>query len=106
MSVIKYTFLLFALNSPLDAGEKLSIEEVHDAIEAGLVASLLKEKFGRGIDLSFYSIQEWAEFHERWQNYLNAVDAQRKFGVGRNGLCLLVAYVTEGIQELAHKTAG
>ena len=36
---------------------------------------------------------------EEWKGLLNAVDAGRKFGVRRSGLCLLVAYLIEGIQR-------
>ena len=50
------------------------------------------------IDLSIFDETKRAALVAEWQDLLNAVDARRKFGVEKNGLCLLVAYCLEGIQ--------
>jgi hypothetical protein len=37
-----------------------------------------------------------------WQSMANAIDAEKKLGVANNGICLLLAYVVEGIQMRTH----
>jgi len=36
---------------------------------------------------------------DEWRNFANAIDAKRKFGIEKNGLCLLLAYVIEGMRQ-------
>lgn len=50
------------------------------------------------MDLSVLSPADRDEINDEWESTVNAVDEARKMCVDRNGLCLLVAYILEGIQ--------
>ena len=51
--------------------------------------------------MSLLESADRTEIHRDWENLVDAVDERRKFAVDRGGLCLLAAYVLEGIQRRA-----
>jgi hypothetical protein len=101
MRITYLTFLAFGLNSALDSGKYSTVayREVVDHIESGTIFAFLKDRLGEDIDLSLLDTPKQKVLLEEWQNLLNVADARRKFGVENNGLCLLVAYLLEGIQQ-------
>jgi hypothetical protein len=102
MRITYLTFLAFGLNSALDSGKYSTVtyREVVDHIESGTIFAFLRDRLGEDIDLSLLDATKQEVLLEEWQNLLNVADARRKFGVENNGLCLLVAYLLEGIQQL------
>jgi hypothetical protein len=46
---------------------------------------------------------DWDEISERWAGISNAVDSRRKFGVENRGVCLLMAYTLECLQNYSEK---
>ncbi|MFX1689845.1 hypothetical protein PWR05_35890 [Paraburkholderia sp. A2RI-6] len=100
MHLTSLTLLAFYLNGALDAGKHAGPEKIYSEIEAGTIFEYLKGNVDR-IDLSFFTKTELDELIEEWQRIANAVDARRKFAVEKNGFCLLLAYVIEGIQQRA-----
>ncbi|WP_143273287.1 hypothetical protein [Azospirillum palustre] len=97
----KKTLLILFLNSVVDGGkyQHITTEEMKDAIINSGVKYLLKSKIGDDIDLSIYSDDDWSEFHKEWLPIVEVVSESRKFGVRNSGLCLLIAYVNETIQQ-------
>lgn len=96
---ITYTFLGFHFNSLLDAGEFLDLNETHRKIRSKSLFSWLVDKFGTSLDISLFTEKELREIEEFFENLSVSVDEQRKMGVEKNGLCLLVAYCFEGAQR-------
>lgn len=96
---LRYTLLGFSLNSIIDRGEVLDIQETRNAINGERLFPWLKDKYGRDIDISLYSDSDLREINDLFANLNNVVDAESKLGIKRNGLCLLVAYCIEGIQN-------
>jgi len=47
----------------------------------------------------FREPQDRAEINELWANLANAIDAKRKFGVTKKGMCLLMAYALESLRQ-------
>jgi hypothetical protein len=101
MRITNLTFLAFYLNGALDTGKygNINYTEVASHIEDGTIFDFLKKRLAGDIDLSIFNDEMKKELVEEWQGILNAVSARRKFGVEKNGLCLLVAYLLEGIQR-------
>ncbi len=101
MKITKLTLLAFYLNSALDTGKyrDITLQEVGDQIEQGTIFEFLQTRLLGDIDLSLYKEKEKKELLEEWQDFYVAVNASRKFGINNNGLCLLVAYLLEGIQR-------
>lgn len=95
------TTLILNLNALLDARKEASITEVRRQIEARAIFEWLEERFGREIDLSLYDAQA------RWQISADLLalhrgydgSERRKWGVENNGLCLLIAWVNEIVQQ-------
>ncbi len=103
--ITNLTFLAFYLNSAIDTGNYVDVtyQEVADKINDGSIFSYLRTRLGNDIDLSIFPPEKQRELVDEWQNILNAVSARRKFGIENNGLCLLVAYLLEGIQRRQDK---
>ena len=101
MKITKLTFLGFYLNGALGSGkyDEVSITEVKNQIEKGTIFKYLENTLGDDIDISAIDLKDRQELLEEWEDLANAVDERRKLGVDKNGLCLLVAYLLEGIQR-------
>src|SRR5690606_39160604 len=99
--ITNLTFLAFYLNGALDSGkyDEISINEVAEHIEMGSIFNFLSSRLENDIDLSIFDDSKRKELVEEWQDMLSAISTCRKFGVERNGLCLLLAYLIEGIQR-------
>ena len=95
------TYAAFALNGALDTGRyaDLTTEEVVPSIEDGTIFAFLERRLGEDYRLGWLSEEHKAEFADEWDRFYNAIDSRRKFLVERNGLCLLLAYVLQGIQD-------
>jgi hypothetical protein len=107
MKAYKYRFLLWQFIGAADSGkyDALSIEEVSRHAAAGTIPSFLIDRFGSDLDLSIFEPQDWIAISETWGNIDNAVNASRKFGVERRGICLLMAYALESLQMMERETA-
>ena len=105
MKAHKYRFLLWQFIGAMDTGkyDSLTLEEVHRHADAGTIPAFLVDRFGSDLDLSMIEPQDWAEISERWANISNAVDSRRKFGVENRGICLLLAYTLECLQNFSEK---
>jgi hypothetical protein len=105
MRITNLTFLAFYLNSAIDTGKysDITFKEVADQINAGTIFEFLQTHLVGDIDLSIFDESKRKELVSEWQDLLAAVSARRKFGVENNGLCLLVAYLLEGIQRRQDK---
>lgn len=102
------TLLILELNHLIDAGEfnDISIDEVYSAIENKNILPFLKERTKGKSDFSLYSedgpYSGFADFyHEQMQRmyYGYSGDHRRKWGVENLGLCLLLAWTNELVQQ-------
>lgn len=98
---LRLTNLAFDLNHAVDAGRQgtLPLEEVKAHIVAGTIFPYLEKALGADLDISLFYADDRAELTREWQQFLEVADEGRKFGVRHNGLCLIQAYVIEGIQR-------
>lgn len=101
MRISQLTFLGFYLNGALGSGkyDDISIKEVKARIRAHTIFDYLKDKLGSDIDLSALKIEDRQELNNEWEDMADAIDEARKMCVDKNGLCLLMAYILEGIQR-------
>lgn len=98
----KLTMLGSSLIAMIDAGkhEGISKADVYTRLEDKTIFEYLGEKFedisrsGLG---NFTEEDKWHLLGE-WQSMANAIDSQRKLGISNSGICLLLAYVIQGIQ--------
>ena len=74
------------------------LEIIQSKINDKAVFSYLNEKLEE-LDISLYTEYEIREIEEYFYNLYSAVDARRKFGIEKNGVCLLVAYCFEALQH-------
>jgi hypothetical protein len=98
----KYRFLLWQLIAAADSGllDDLDIDEVRKHANAGTIAEFIRHELGGNCDFSFLSPRDWNVITERFGSIANAVDSSRKFGVDYKGICLLMAYSLECLQQL------
>jgi hypothetical protein len=97
MNSFKFISLASQLLSLIDDGRKLDIEDTHTHIRNKEIFTWLQQKFEGSIDLSLHKTSELSEMIDFFSSLSQVVDERRTMGIGKNGLCLLVAYCLEGI---------
>lgn len=101
MRITQLTFLGFYLNGALGSGryDDITIDAVKARIHDRSIFDYLAARLGQDIDLSLLTPDDRRELNDEWEDLALAVNESRKMCVERNGLCLLVAYLLEGIQR-------
>jgi len=108
MEVTALTLLILHINHLIDTGKynDISIEDVHHAIESKRVLKFLKERAGNDIDLSVHlNKNTYGDFETYYEEKLNDIYSaykgyeNKKWGVSRLGLCVLLAWTNEIIQQ-------
>jgi hypothetical protein len=102
MRLIQITRTIQELNAAIDTGrhQGIPIEEVKGHIESGDLVQWLTKRVGGDIHLEFDDAagSDWNEKMESIRAAYGGKE-QRKWGVENSGLCLLVAWTTEIIQQ-------
>ena len=103
------TSLILQYNSLIDTGryDDITISDVHKHIEAGTVLRFIEERAGEDVDFSLHTSFSARDqsFEEYYARYLRSIydayagNESRKWGVENRGLCLLVAWTNEIIQQ-------
>lgn len=105
MTLIHLTFLIIGLNHLVDYNlhTDVSMDEVKEHIRKGDVLAWLGERFSGQIDVSLYrnNPAAAAAIAEGLLAILEGYDGseRRKWGVNHNGICLLIAWVNELVQQ-------
>lgn len=108
MRLTGLTFLIIQLNSLIDSGEytHISIDDVHKAIEQKRIIPYLNEIADGDVDLSLYdSGGSFTEFTKNYNEEMYSIyggyagNERRKWGVEKQGLCLLLAWTNEIVQQ-------
>ena len=109
VKLLQLTHLILQYNSLIDSGkyDDITISDVHKHIETGTVLRFIEERAGGDVDFSLHLSASAADpsFEEYYVRYLRATyyayagDERRKWGVENRGLCLLVAWTNEIIQQ-------
>lgn len=100
MESYKFTFLLLQFVALADNPkyDSITFDEVFRHADAGTVPSFLKDRFGDELDTSIFEASDWLELSEEWASFANAFDTERKAGVYRRGVALLMVYALESLQ--------
>jgi hypothetical protein len=77
--------------------DDISVNEVKAAIDNHMIFSFLQDRLGRDY-FSGLTQEKKTELNEDWEA-LNNVTTAEEFGVTRRGICLILAYLLEGIQS-------
>lgn len=103
------TLLILEYNSIIDSGKygDITISDIHEHIKSGTVLRFIEERAGGDVDLSLQLAASVGDqsFEDYYAGYLRAIyhgsagDERRKWGVKNHGLCLLVAWTNEIIQQ-------
>ena len=108
MKINALTLLILQVNSLIDSGkyQNISISDVHGAIEGDGVLNFLKERVGSDIDLSIHlSSKAYGDFAGFYEEQMASIyggyagQERRKWGVENSGLCLILAWTNEIIQQ-------
>lgn len=108
MKVSALTSLILNINSLIDSGKysDISIQDIHTAIEGKRVLRFLKERVGANIDLSIHlESKAYGDFESYYEGQLENIyggyagQERRKWGVENSGLCLVLAWTNEIIQQ-------
>lgn len=108
MKVSALTLLILHVNSLIDSRkyDDITINEVHNAIEGKRVLRFLKERAGKDIDLSIHLDSNlYGDFESYYETQLESIYGgyagreRRKWGVEKSGLCLILAWTNEIIQQ-------
>ena len=84
---------------------KISPAAVKEHIQDGKIFDFLEESLKGDLDISLFYNDDRAELIAEWRSLSDNVDVARKFGVQNDGLCLLLVYVIQGIQDRSGSVA-
>lgn len=107
MKHAELTLLILGLNSMIDSGkfDDISLEEVRRHIDDGSILDFIRERAGHALGLSFLESSYRAPFVAEYVNYLQAIldayggDEGKRWGIKNKGLCLLLAWTNEILQQ-------
>jgi hypothetical protein len=104
MPIGALTAMVFKVNELLDRGEHLDYDETCDHIRNGDLFDWLSVCAPAACwSIGLMDRVEFGNLEDLFERVLNAYGGS-KFGVERNGLCLVLAFATQGIQdELQHR---
>lgn len=95
----RFTFVGFQINMLVDEDEIVTIEKVKTLLSKRKLFTWLEDQYGDKIDLSLYSKELLLEMEEYFGSLADTIDEDRKLGITKNGLCLLVSYCLNGTQS-------
>jgi hypothetical protein len=107
MKVSLLTLLILQINAAVDSGQctVISIADVHAAIEQRALLKFLASKCGKNIDLSLHLSDGISGFEAAYEEAIGRIydgyagDERRRWGVQNQGLCLVLAWTNEIIQQ-------
>lgn len=100
MRLSTLTFLAFNVNMVIDLGRRVPISEMRRHLQELTVFDFLESKFKDDyIDLSIADADIRSELSHEWRDMDDCIDTDRKMGVSKDGLCLIVAFILESIQR-------
>src|SRR5438093_7603411 len=98
MKLTRLTHLAFEVNAAIDDGKiKLTYDEMKKTLQDGKLFERLK-KYPTDFDEGLWEAQDFAFVNQSLQDLALAVSKsqdERKLGVEKNGLCILLAYIVE-----------
>ena len=100
MRTIVLTYLGFQLNTALSTCkyDHISIESIKSQIRTNSIFDYLVEHIA-DLQLSLLTEDEKTELLEEWGDFVDCIEEKRKMGIENRGLCLLLAYIFQGIQD-------
>ncbi len=102
MKICFFTYIILELNAALDTGkyDDIPMSEVQEHIESGAIVAWLKHRVP-SMDLSLLADEHIAEYQADLEDLLENYCGRerRKWGVGKRGLCLLIAWTNEMVQR-------
>lgn len=108
MKVTALTLLILQINKAVDSGNytSITVKDVQQAIEEGRVLRFLQEECKGNIDLSLHleggaysNFPEIFEAEMKNMLYAHGGNERRKWGIENSGLCLILAWTNEIIQQ-------
>lgn len=108
MKLNKLTLLILEYNHLLDTGKygHITIRDIHREIEQGTVLRFIRDVAAEDADLSLYlDMEDELGFEAEYARHLQSIyggyagQERRKWGVENSGLCLLIAWTNEIIQQ-------
>ena len=108
MNHIALTLLILQLNSLLDTGkyDYITIQNIHNCIDDGSILQFLRKECQNNIDLSIHlDTNVYGNFELFYVKQLQSIydayagDEKKRWRVANKGLCLLLAWTNEMIQQ-------
>lgn len=102
MKLVELTILVLGINAAIDEHPSgATIEEAREHIRAGDILDWLKNDFGVDVSLIASRPTSAKEYVQGLQSLLGGYEGseRRKWGVSKNGLCLVLAWTNEMIQQ-------
>ena len=105
MKLRALTLTVLNLSAALDTGkfDSLTVEEACSMIQSGDLVEALRSRCGQDIDLSYFDAEPFISsrlsYIEALKSLLDVGGAERKWGIQNRGLCLLISWTNELIQQ-------
>lgn len=93
----RFTAVVWIFLSLLDSGEVEPLDVIWAKIEDGTLFQYLGGKYD--VDVTLLPEADQARVLAFFRAMANVVDSRRKFGVEHNGIALIIALASEGVQQ-------
>ena len=106
MSSSVHIALCFHLNAVLGSGccNNVTVEEVRRLVLDRSIFDYLRLRIGEVFALDYLPADSQLLLNEEWIELANKYDERAVFGIERNGICLLQAWLLEGIRRRSRAT--
>jgi hypothetical protein len=94
------TFMAFLVNRAIDRNAHIgvTVHDVKERIRDGSIFRYLETRI-HGLGLSDVSNEMRADLLREWRDMEVTLNESSKLGIEKNGFCLLLGYLLEGIQR-------
>lgn len=98
--------MCFHLNAALGSGacSDVTVEAVKERIRDRTIFDYLRSKVGEVFALDYIPADHQRVLNDEWLDFATRFDDREVFGVERNGICLIMAYLLEGIRRRTRAT--
>ena len=98
--------MCFHLNAALGSGtcNDVTVELIKERIRDRTTFDYLRLKVGEVFALDYVPEDQQGVINDEWFDFATRFDDLAVFGVQRNGICLLMAYLLEGIRRRTRAT--
>lgn len=99
MSLTLLTYIGLNISILIDRGYQITVDNIKNLLQEKELFIFLKKEYNNFIDLSLLNEIDSNNIEKEWHDFALSINEKRKFGIEKNGFCLINSYIYESIQR-------